>query len=97
MSLEDEVRRGGKAQELLNNEIFTDAVKAIEEALLLGIRQSAFKDEALREKLCHRYSLLHDLVAQIATTMETGQLAEEQVKQSSIAERVKGFFHINQE
>jgi hypothetical protein len=37
------------------------------------------------------------LVAQIATTMETGQLAQEQMKQNSIAERVKDFLHINQE
>lgn len=93
MTLEDEVRRASKAKEILNNEVFADAVKVIEEALLLGIRQSAFKDEKLREKLCHRYALLQDLVGQIQTVMETGQMAEEQIKQLTLAEKMKLIFN----
>lgn len=92
MSLEDEVRRAGKAKDLLENELFKGAVRAIEEALLLGIRQSAFKDEALREKLCHRYSLLHDLVGQLEVHIETGQLAEEEIRLKTLRERATEFF-----
>lgn len=93
MSMEDEVRRGGKAKEILNNEVFKDAVRAIEEALLLGIRQSAFKDEALREKLCHRYSLLHDLIGQIQTVIETGEMAVEEINRKSLLEKARDFIN----
>lgn len=95
MSLEEEVRLGGKAAEVLNNEAFKRAVNAIEDALLLGIRQSAFKDSELREKLCQRYALLQDLVSQIETVMDTGQMAAEQLRQQTLAERAKEFFRIN--
>lgn len=90
--LEKEVREGNKAIEILNNEIFQRAFKTLEEALLLGIRQSAFKDVDLREKLCHRYALLHDLKSQFEMIMETGQLAEAQIKAKSLMEKVKEFF-----
>ena len=91
--LEEEVRDGGKAKQVLENEIFQRAVKTLEEAFLVGIRQSAFKDEKLREKLCQRLALLHDLVGQIQTVMETGQMAAEQIEQKTLAERVKGFLN----
>lgn len=92
--LSEEVRQGGKAREVLENPTFKAAVSAIEEALLLGIRQSAFKDEALREKLCARYALLHDLVGQIKTHMETGQLAQVELERRSIMERAKEFLGV---
>ncbi len=93
MELEEELRRAARAKEIIGNEIFTDAVKVLEEALLLGIRQSAFKDDGLREKLCHRYALLHDLVGQIQTVIETGQMAAEQIKQRTILQKAKEFFN----
>ena len=76
MTPEEEIVRAGRAREVLENELFKEAVREIETALLRGIQTSAFKDELLREKLCHRYSLLHDLVDQLKTYMETGQLGE---------------------
>lgn len=93
MTLEEEVRLGAKAAELLNNEAFKKAFNTVEEALLLGIKQSAFKDAELREKLCQRYALLYDLVTQISSVMETGQMAAEQIKQQTLAEKVKQFFN----
>lgn len=84
MTPEEEVRRAGRAREVLENEMFKEAISDLEQALLMGIRQSAFKDEVLREKLCHRYSLLHDLIQQLRTHMETGELA-----QASMGQRIK--------
>lgn len=86
MDQEEEVIRAERARQILEDQVFKDAVESIEQALLNGIRQSAFKDEALREKLCHRYALLGDLLAQIRSTMETGQLAQAQL---NIRERIR--------
>ena len=83
MTLEEEARRAGKAREILENELFKEAVKAVEGALLTGIRMSAFKDAELREKLCQQYILLHSVVEQIKTHIETGKLAE-----ASLAQKV---------
>ncbi|TFH50922.1 MAG: hypothetical protein E4H01_01165 [Lysobacterales bacterium] len=84
MTPEEEVIRAGRAREVLENEMFKEAVADIEQALLTGIRHSAFKDEDLREKLCARYALLHDLIQQLKSHMETGELA-----QASMRDRLK--------
>jgi hypothetical protein len=84
---EEEVRRAGKAREILDAEVFKDAVREVEQALLLGIRRSAFKDADLREKLCQQYMLLHNVLDQLRTHIETGRLAEQTLK-----ERLLGTF-----
>ncbi len=85
MSPEEELHRAARAEQILGDDLFRDAVKEIESALLAGIKQSAFKDSELREKLCMQYTLLHSLVDQFKTHMETGKLAEETLRQRALA------------
>jgi hypothetical protein len=82
---EEELQRAARAEQILGDSLFQDAVKEIETALLNGIRLTAFKDAELREKLCQQYTLLHSLVGQFKTYMETGKLAEATLKQRAIA------------
>lgn len=84
MTPEEEIVRAQEAQMILDNPLFKGAVQEIEEALLLGIRQSAFKDADLREKLCQQYTLLHSLVGQFKSYLGTGKFAE-----AILAQRVK--------
>lgn len=86
---EEELQRAGRAAQILEDSLFREAVKDIENALLMGIRQSAFKDAELREKLCQKYTLLHSLVGQFKTHMETGQLAEETIRRRTIGEKIR--------
>lgn len=92
MTPEEELRQAGKAKEILGNEIFKEAFSAIEGAILVGIRQAAFKDTELREKLCARYDLLHSLRDQIQTYIDTGLMAEEEIRRRSLLDRAKEFF-----
>lgn len=92
MTPDEEVRRAQKAKEVLGNELFQQAVKAIEEALLLGIRHSAFKDKDLREKLCDRYCMLHEIVGQLQVHIETGELAQSQSLMEKVKEKVREHF-----
>lgn len=89
MTPEQEVWRAERARQILEDQIFKDAVSAIESALLDGIAKSAFVDAPLREKLCQRYALLQDLVGQIRTHIESGRLAQEQIKQQNWREQMK--------
>ncbi len=91
-NLDDEIRMAGKADEILNNDAFKAAFSGIEEALLLGIRQSAFKEVELREKLCHRYALLHDLRTQLQSMIDTGKMAEVELRSKSTLGKVKDYF-----
>jgi len=89
MSPEEELVRAGKAREILAEPLFKECVSVIREALIAGIRRSAFTEEKLREKLCQRLALLEELVGQLQTVMETGKLAEETIRQKTISERIK--------
>lgn len=93
-SLKNEVIKAGKARDFLENDLFKEAFSEVEQALLAGIRQSAFKDAELREKLCQQYTLLHSLRDRFQTYIETGQLAEEEIRRKSISEKVKEFLHV---
>ena len=85
MSPEEELQRAARAESILGDELFNEAFKEIETALLAGIRQTAFKDAELREKLCQQYTLLHSLVGQFRTYMETGKLAEATLKERALS------------
>lgn len=89
MKPELEVQRAERARQILEDQLFKDAVAAIEAALLRGIAQSAFTDAVLREKLCQRYALLQDLLAQFRAHMETGQLARAQIEQQKWQDKLK--------
>ena len=89
MTPDEELQRAGRAEQILGDSLFKEVVQEIESALLLGIRQSAFKDAELREKLCQQYTLLHSLVGQFRTYMETGKLAEETIRRKTLSEKIK--------
>jgi len=87
---EEEIRRAGRAKEVLGNEIFKEAFQTIEDSLLAGIRASAFTDEKLREKLSQRYAALHDIRFALVSVMETGEMAQEQMSLMQRAKKVVG-------
>ena len=87
MTPEDEVRRAGKADEILKNEVFKEAFSEIEGAILSGIRRAPIKDVELRDKLCQQYVALHTIRDQIRTYIDSGKLAE-----ASLAEKIRGAF-----
>jgi len=88
---EEELSRASEAEAILKNPRFADAVKEVENALLEGIKRSAFKDSELREKLCQQLINLHSVVGQLRNYLETGRLAEETIKQRNLAQRAKDF------
>jgi hypothetical protein len=80
MSPEEEIGRAQEASSILENRLFKEACKAVEEALITGIKRAAFADEKLREKFCQQLVALESVVGQLKTHMETGKLAVETIK-----------------
>ena len=90
MRPEEEVVRAGQANEILENEIFKQAVAEISEALKDARINSPVKDTELREKLWAQEVALESILTKLRNVVETGQLAEK-----SLIEGVKEFFNIN--
>jgi len=89
----EEVRKAGKAHEVLNNEAFKEAVAQIDQALLLGMRNAAIADDKLRLRLLDKYEALHDLLDALQSIVNTGLLAEEELRQKTVSQRIKEFFN----
>ena len=89
MAPEEEIQRAIRAEQILKDELFKEAVREVKEAILNGIEMSAIKDSEMREKLCQQLILLNTVVGRLKTYMETGKLAEETIKQQTIRERIK--------
>jgi hypothetical protein len=49
----------------------------------------------LRLRLLDKYEALHDLLDELQSVVNTGLLAEEQIRQKSVAQRVKDLLKIN--
>ena len=88
MTPEEEVRRAGKAREILDNELFKEAISDIEEALKSARVNSAATVVDLREKLWAQEVALYTVVRNIRTHIETGEMA-----QQTLAEKAREFFN----
>lgn len=80
MTEQEELQRAVRAEQILGDELFKEAVQNVESALINGIKLSPIKDAEMREKLCQQLIQLHAVVGQIRSYIETGKLAEEQIK-----------------
>lgn len=95
MTLEEEIRRAGRANEILGNELFKEAVQEIESALKHARLGSSIKDTEMREKLWAQEVALHSIIAKLESVIETGQLASEQIRQQGLMEKAKKLFSVN--
>lgn len=80
MTPEQEIERAGRAHEILDNEVFKDAVNQIRNALHDGLIRTALVDEKLREKICFQLVALEKIVDALRTTIDTGKLAQKQLE-----------------
>ena len=95
MSPEEEVARAGRAREILEAELFKEACSEILTSITSARINSPAKDVEFREKLWAQEVALHSILEKLRVYLETGELAQEQIRQASLAERAKQFFQIN--
>ena len=79
MSLEKEQQRGYRAKALLEDEIFTEAIKKVSDELDLEWINSPVRDIEGREKIYMMKRMLNVLLVQLKSVMETGKLATKQI------------------
>ena len=84
MTPEAELERAARAESILGDDLFKEAVKAVEQSLLDGIKRSPIKDAELREKLCQQLTQLEAVISVLRGYMESGKLAE-----ATLAQRLK--------
>ena len=89
--LNDELRLAGKAREVLDNDAYKAAFNQIESALLGAMRSAAIVDDKSRLRLLDKYENLQALKDCLQGMVDTGAMAEEQLRQKSLSQRIKDF------
>lgn len=87
--LAEELRLAGKAKDVLSSEAYKAAFRQVEEALLGAMKSAAISDDKLRLRLLDKYESLHAIQNCLSGMVDTGLMAEEQLRQKSIAAKVK--------
>jgi hypothetical protein len=79
MELEKEQQRGQRAKQILEDEIFAEAIKRVSDELDLEWINSPVRDTEGREKIYMMKKMLNVLLVQLRSVMETGKLASKQI------------------
>tara|TARA_R100000234_G_C4908722_1_gene138895 strand:+ start:68 stop:331 length:264 start_codon:yes stop_codon:yes gene_type:complete len=74
-----EIDKGNQAKRILEDEIFTNAVKNIEDRLKQEWLNSPLRDTEAREKIFLMQKMLQSLINEITSVMETGKLANKRI------------------
>lgn len=79
MSTDTELRRGEQARQLLQNELYVDAVAQVRQAIIDKWISAPMRDREGQHELKLMLKLLADLTGYIQTTLETGKMAQIQL------------------
>lgn len=93
MNLEDEVRLAGKARDVLEHEAFKYAYNTVKEALLSAMEATPIENDKMKLRLVDKYEALQSLRACLYNMVDTGLMAEEQLKKKTITQKVKEFVY----
>jgi len=92
---EEEIKRANRAAQILEDEVFSGAIKQVEDALLSGMRSAAIVDDKLRLRLLDKYESVQAILACLKSTMETGKLAKAQLElneKKNLLQRVRDIY-----
>lgn len=95
-TIEQRLHAGSRAREVLENEEFHAAFDAVEKDIIDKWTNSPARDAVGRESLWQYLMLLRKVKAQLTETLETGKLAEMDLKhKQSLVDRLKTGFGLS--
>lgn len=75
MNEKEEVIRGHAAQDLLDNPLFKDAVKAVRDGIVDAISTSPMADEKMHNRLAIALQIVNQIEKQLISHVQTGRMA----------------------
>lgn len=81
MEKEKEIQKGNRAKQILEDEIFVEAIQKVSAELDQEWINSPVRDTEGRERIYMMKKMLNVLLVQLRSVMETGKLASKQINQ----------------
>jgi hypothetical protein len=89
MELDQEISRGQRAAEVLDNDLYREAFDTLKARLMQQWAESPARDKEGRESLWLMTRLLENVESHLSEIMQTGKMARVQLEQQSLFERIK--------
>jgi hypothetical protein len=89
LALNDELRRGEQARQLLQNELYQEAVTQVRQAIIDKWISAPLRDREGQHELKIMLKLLGDVTGYIQTAFETGKLAQIQLEGERRMDKLK--------
>jgi hypothetical protein len=80
----NEIVRGEEARLLLENPLLVEAFESVRKGIVSGMTSSAMGDEKTHNRLVIALQLLHQIEKQLKDHVDTGKMAQIQVKESLV-------------
>lgn len=91
--LERESARGAKARQVLESELYQEAVAVVEEDTLTKWKSSPIRDTDGQLALRLKWQVIQEIKGHLADVMQTGRMAEEQlIAEAGMFERMREAF-----
>ena len=81
MELRKESNEGEEAKRILDSEVFKDAMQTLSDGYMSEWVNSEAVDQERREVVYMKLRILADFVNELQTVLQTGQMADEQIRQ----------------
>ncbi len=81
MELRKESNEGEEAKRILDSEVFKDAMQTLSDGYMSEWVNSEVVDQERREVVYMKLRILADFVNELQTVLQTGQMADEQIRQ----------------
>lgn len=86
----NEIKRGDEAKRILENPIYQEAVQKVRDDIVYGMTYSALGDSSTHTRLVIALQLLGQIEKQLQDVMTTGRLANLQVQDKTILQKIFG-------
>ena len=80
MSLEEEMQRGERAKQILNDPLYNEVMDQLKADIVSRIEQADFRDDQSQSRLVLTLQLMKAFRRKFEHVLETGQLAESQLE-----------------
>tara|TARA_Y100001949_G_C15988946_1_gene331920 strand:+ start:5615 stop:5887 length:273 start_codon:yes stop_codon:yes gene_type:complete len=81
VELRKESNEGEEAKRILDSEVFKDAMQTLSDGYMSEWVNSEVVDQERREVVYMKLRILADFVNELQTVLQTGQMADEQIRQ----------------
>lgn len=88
----EKVARGERAQALLKDEIFAEAIEQVRAGIVTAWSNAPIRDKEGHHELKLMLKLLDDVVRNIESVIDNGKIAAETIRRESLADKIKSKF-----